>query len=161
LEQVGFLAEGASSEGGVSPVEIAGLVSRSGVSCVEFFATAACDLSGPALQSLLVGPRLAEFCASIDQVIDWQAATDEGEMDCLWGRFRVRREVIRDGLRFTLPYCPNALAWTITVGADGVGIHCTINRPEHDPDFVESIEEFVADWQAGLQGMTAADDRSE
>jgi hypothetical protein len=73
-----------------------------------------------------------------------------GEIDCLWGQFAVHREHIRDGLRFTLPDCPNALAWTTTVAPDGTLIHCTINRSEQDSDFIASIEDFVADWPRGL-----------
>jgi hypothetical protein len=48
------------------------------------------------------------------------------------------------------------LAWTLTAQEDsapsgaGVLIHATINRTEHDPDFIESIEAFVEDWRAGL-----------
>jgi hypothetical protein len=31
-----------------------------------------------------------------------------------------------------------------------VTIHCTINRNDHDADFIASIEQFVDDWQCGL-----------
>jgi hypothetical protein len=62
----------------------------------------------------------------------------------------LRPEPIRDGVRFTLPGRPNALAWTVTAKSEGVLVHCTISRTEHDPDFIESIETFVEDWQAGL-----------
>jgi hypothetical protein len=58
---------------------------------------------------------------------------------------------VRDGVRFTLPGCPNALAWTVTAEPEGVLVHCTINRTEHDPDFIESIETFVEDWRTGLE----------
>jgi hypothetical protein len=43
------------------------------------------------------------------------------------------------------------LAWTVTAEPEGVLVHCTINRTEHDPDFIESIETFVEDWRAGLE----------
>jgi hypothetical protein len=62
----------------------------------------------------------------------------------------VHREVIRDGLRFTLPKCPNALQWTLTAEADGSLIHCTINRAEHDAEFIETIEQFGEAWRQGL-----------
>jgi hypothetical protein len=123
---------------------------------MEFFATAACALTPEQLQQRLTGPRLAEHCASIDRVLHWQ--DEQGEIYCLWGQFRVNRELIRDGVRFTLPYCPNALAWTITAEMDSTGanrvlVHGTINRSEHEPDFVESIEAFLDDWRAGLERL--------
>jgi hypothetical protein len=31
-------------------------------------------------------------------------------------------------------------------------IHCTINRREHEPDFVESIELFLDPWGEGWNG---------
>jgi hypothetical protein len=54
-----------------------------------------------------------------------------------------------------MPECPNALAWTITIDKERVlTIHCTINKMTHDPDFVESIIEFVRDWKKGLNIKT-------
>ncbi|MFW6258304.1 MAG: hypothetical protein ACOC26_02280 [Halochromatium sp.] len=122
---------------------------------MEFFATAQCRFTPDHIQDQVTGPRLTEFCASIDRVLEWSDAQDAGEVYCLWGQFRVRRERIRDGVRFTLPGCPNALAWTITATPEGTLIHCTINRCEHEPDFIESIEEFIADWVQGLDRDSA------
>jgi hypothetical protein len=119
---------------------------------VEFFATAAAATTEADLQRRLTIPALAEHCASIDRVL--RADGDEGEIWCLWGQFLVHREPIRAGVRFTLPRCPNALAWTVTAGTDTpepVVVHCTINRSEHDPDFIESIRLFVDDWRIGLE----------
>ena len=71
--------------------------------------------------------------------------------------FFVERQLIKGGVRFSLPECPNALAWTITTGfepaPDKVIIHCTINRLEHDEDFIESIELFVKSWKIGLEAL--------
>ena len=123
---------------------------------MEFFATSPADWTAESLQRHLTGPNLSAFCASIDRVLHWDDTRDQGEIYCLWGQFQVRRERIRDGVRFTLPTCPNALAWTLTaleeadLSGAGVLIHATINRTEHDPDFIESIEAFVEDWRAGL-----------
>lgn len=128
---------------------------------MEFFSTARCDLTEDQLRQAVTGEKLATFCASIDKVLWWDA--EQGEVYCLWGQFRVHREPIRGGLRFTLPDCPNALAWTLTASAGdttpsyaaGVQIHCTINRTEHEPDFVDSIVTFVDDWKAGLERLEA------
>lgn len=116
---------------------------------MEFFAEAERAMTAGEIQAEITGPRLAEFCDSIDEVMSWDAATDRGEMYCLWGQFQVSREVLKRGVRFTLPGCPNALAWTITEEPRGTVIHCTINQDVDDPDFLESLETFVADWRAG------------
>ena len=119
---------------------------------MEFFATARCELTADQLKVRVTGPQLAAFCASIDKVLWWEQ--EKGEVYCLWGQFRVHREPIRGGLRFILPDCPNALAWTLTAANDRpaeVDIHCTINRSEHDPDFIDAIQTFVDDWRSGLE----------
>lgn len=99
---------------------------------------------------------LPACCASIDRLLS--AQSDRGVIYCLWGEFEVRREAIRGGVRFTLPHCPNALAWTVTGERDPQGptritIHCTINRETHDEEFVESIDQFMDDWRGGLDGF--------
>ena len=105
------------------------------------------------LQSLSVG-KLAHYCSDISSVLDVRN-DDDADIYCIWGEFTVQRQLIRGGVRFTLPECPNALAWTITTGLapepDKVVIHCTINRPTHDPDFIESIESFIDAWKTGLE----------
>ncbi len=118
---------------------------------MEFYAAAAVRLSPLDIQRHVQVANLPHWCASIDRVISQQG--ERGEIYCVWGQFRVHRELIREGLRFTLPGCPNALQWTLTAPADGHGpvqVHCTISRREHDADFVASLEQFVSDWQAGL-----------
>ena len=101
------------------------------------------------LQQALGIEQLASVCASIDRVIE--AHGEQGRIYCLWGEFNVHREAIRQGLRFTLPGCPNALAWTITVSDNRLTVHCTIDRQQHEADFIESLEQFMDDWQNGLQ----------
>ena len=101
---------------------------------MEFFALAQCPLTATQIQDTLRGQQLAAWCATINRVLHWE--DEQGEIYSLWGQFRVRREVIRGGVRFTLPDCPNALAWTLTVAPPAVGreaspgiqVHCTINR---------------------------------
>lgn len=117
---------------------------------MEFFAAVERPMTAEQIRGDVTGPRLTEFCDSIDEVMSWDSATDSGEMYCLWGQFRVNRELLKRGVRFTLPDCPNALAWTVTAEPQGTLIHCTINQDQHDPDFLETIETFVADWRAGM-----------
>lgn len=123
---------------------------------MEFYETARGNPSADQLQQMITGPQLNAWCASIDRMLG--LAGEQGEIYCLRGSFQVSREQIRNGLRFTLPHCPNALAWTLTSENDaesgrpaGVLVHCTINRAVQEPDFIESIETFVEDWRIGLE----------
>lgn len=125
---------------------------------MEFFAVARVTTSEAALREALTIAALPRFCASIEQVIE--AADAAGRIYTVWGEFTVHRETIRGGVRFTLPGCPNALAWTVTTGfapaPEAIVVHCTINRTEHAPDFIETIEVFVDDWRRGLERLGAS-----
>ena len=118
---------------------------------MEFYRNTNKKLTIVELQLLITISDLPRFCSSIYEVMHDDG--DHGEINCLWGVFIVHREVIKDGLRFTLPGCPNAVAWTITVESsnDEIVVHLTINQKQHDPDFIESIEQFVNDWRTGLE----------
>lgn len=119
---------------------------------MEFYANAKVDLSPMMIQRDININNLARRCSSIEKVLSHDG--DHGVIYCVWGEFKVQRELIRHGVRFTLPGCPNALQWTITSVTEGkklVRVHLTIDRPEHDPDFVESLEQFVCDWKQGLE----------
>ena len=102
------------------------------------------------LKDLLSISSLPNHCRSIDSVISDHR--DTGEIYCVWGQFDISREVIKNGVRFALLDCPHAFAWTITYHQQRnmLVIHCTIDDREEDREFIESIEEFVADWGNGL-----------
>ena len=102
------------------------------------------------LKSLLALNNLTVLCDSISNVTALNG--NEGDMCCLWGAFKVRREEIRYGVRFSLLNCPHALAWTITFDEESrdIVIHCTIDKREQEPDFIDSIHEFVEDWSSGI-----------
>jgi hypothetical protein len=72
----------------------------------------------------------------------------------LWGEFNISFDSIKGGVRFTLLDCPNALSWTITTGfppeREKIVLHCTINRTQKPSEFVEEIQEFLDEWEAGL-----------
>ncbi len=74
--------------------------------------------------------------------------------ETLWGAFSISYHKINGGIRFTLLDCPNALAWTITTGfppeRNKIMLHCTINRTQKPTEFVEEINEFLDEWEAGL-----------
>jgi hypothetical protein len=120
---------------------------------MEFFAIAAAPIAVSDLHKHIRVDTLADLCASIDKVISHEG--NRGEIYCVWGEFRVHREMLRDGVRFTLPGCRNGVQWTITADnrekTGTVVVHCTINQRQHDADFVESLEQFVADWKHGLE----------
>jgi len=120
---------------------------------MEFFGEAQVDTDAERLQRRLTIASLPDWCASIPAVR--AAGERQGEVETVWGVFLVTREPVRGGVRFSLPACPNAFGWTVTTDLppreDIVVVHATINRREHDPDFIESIETFVAEWVDGLE----------
>ena len=73
----------------------------------------------------------------------------------LWGEFNISYDTINGGVRFTLLDCPNALSWTITTGfppeKTKIILHCTINRTQKPQEFIEEIDEFLNEWEAGIK----------
>ena len=121
---------------------------------MEFFAELDnAGLDAARLQETLTIGALPRYCASIETVLD-DRDDDTGSIYTVWGPLEVQRQRIITGLRFSLLDCPNAVTWSITAEEDGrVLIHATINRPTHDPDFIETLQQFVADWRDGLQRL--------
>ena len=72
----------------------------------------------------------------------------------LWGEFTISYDKINGGIRFTLLDCPNALSWTITTGfppeRNKIVLHSTINRTQKPTEFIEEVDEFLDEWEAGL-----------
>ena len=119
---------------------------------MEFFQKVPCEtLDLSHLKALLTIKSMPLLCRSIDNVISEQG--NEAEIYCLWGAFNVRRDEIRNGIRFSLLNCPHALAWTITLKqvSHQIVIHCTIDETEQDQDFIDTINEFVKDWTHGIR----------
>jgi len=125
---------------------------------MEFFAIASVPARVSDLQRHVRIATLPRLCASVDKVMSHEG--ERGQIYCVWGEFTIHREMVRDGVRFSLPSCRNGVQWTVTTGsaADSgkVVIHCTVNQRQVDPDFVESLEQFAADWKAGLEGELAS-----
>ncbi len=120
---------------------------------MEFFTRLPVAVTVETLQRRLTIGRLPHWCASIETVL--RDAETSGEIYSVWGTHQVNRETLVNGVRFSLPDCPNGLQWTVTTDQPPdpqcAVIHLTINRAEHDPDFIESIRQFVADWKTGLE----------
>lgn len=119
---------------------------------MEFFHQQPFPASADVLQARLTIADLPVLCESVYGVRGQRG--ERGEIETVWGVFEVTREPIRGGVRFSLPDCPNAFTWSVTTDLPPapslVVVHATINRREHDPDFIESIEIFVRDWGEGL-----------
>jgi len=121
---------------------------------MEFFSELTSITASPdTLKTQLKIARLPELCASIMSVMDDRG--NSGSIYCLWGEFQISREELKYGVRFSLPGCPNALSWSITSDPDSqwITLHLTINKQQHEPDFIESIKQFMADWSRGLEQL--------
>lgn len=118
---------------------------------MEWFITANANLPASELQRQIRVDNLGEWCPA-PPAIDAEAGQ---RVPSGWAALGVHREVIRDGLRFTLPGSANALQWTLTAGAHArsgtVNVHCTLNTPAAGAATVAALERYMADWCAGLE----------
>ena len=94
------------------------------------------------------------FCEEVEAV---DAAEELGRVIYFrhWGRFHLRQEDVMGGVRFSVPDCPNALAWTVTTGyppyPEKIVLHATINRLEHDAEFIDATKALLATLKTGLE----------
>jgi hypothetical protein len=120
---------------------------------MEFYGLADWQTTEREIQQIVRLENIPDFCESIYYLMESQG--DLCKFDTFWGQFHLRREKINGGVRFTMPDCPNGLSLTITTGyppdPQKVFVHCTINRLEHDPNFLETLEDFVKHWVTGLE----------
>ncbi|MEG3640200.1 hypothetical protein [Magnetococcus sp. PR-3] len=120
---------------------------------MEFFATAPSPWGAEEIQKQITPDRLPVFCEAIAVVI--RSDGHGGHYHTDWGEFEITWQAIRGGLRMSMPTCPNVFSWSITTALppdeQQLVVHATINRTEHDPDFIESLEEFVQAWVVGIQ----------
>jgi len=119
---------------------------------MEFYHSVKVNLDPEKIQAALTITNLPRFCASIYEVMFDEGAL--GEINCIWGVFTIR-EVINGGVRFTLPGCPNGVAWMITTGLppdqNCVDVYCSFRGKEPDVDFEDATLEFMNDWKRGLK----------
>lgn len=94
--------------------------------------------------------NLPALCASVHAVPEVDADGRRATIECVWGVFTATVEPIRNGIRYALVTCPNALQWTATTRNGITTLHLTINDAQPDPDFVETIREFMESFQARL-----------
>lgn len=116
---------------------------------MEWFVTASANLPANELQRHIRVENLSEWCAAPP------VFHGDGEQSGVngWTGLGVHREVIRDGLRFTLPGSAHGLQWTLTTGLrpGTVQVHCTLNIAAADTATISALERFMADWCGGLE----------
>jgi len=118
---------------------------------MEFFRIINKQVSEAVIQKNILTDTLEEFTESM-------FVLEEGNPNfkgaTLWGEFEISFDKIKGGVRFALIDCPNALAWTITTGfppeRTKIVLHATINRTQKPAEFLEEIEDFLNEWEVGL-----------
>lgn len=119
---------------------------------MEFFARARIKLPVADLQRQIRIDNLSEWCDGIDRVSAHSG--ERGSIECLWGECSIHREVIRSGLRFSLPGTAQAIQWTLTTDVPAhpgvVLVHGTATAPE-DAILAEEMAVFIAAWERGLE----------
>ena len=74
---------------------------------MEFYAVARVKMSPMVIQRAIHVSNLSDLCGSIDKVLSHHS--DRGGIYFVWGEFKAHRELISQGVRFTLSDCPNAV----------------------------------------------------
>ncbi len=121
---------------------------------MEFFEIAEVATNQEEIRAKVSIDTLPLYCEAIEAVDE---AEELGRVIYFlhWGRFHVRQETVMGGVRFSVPDCPNALAWTVTTGyppaPNRIVIHATINRTEHDEEFLAATKDLLATFKAGLE----------
>lgn len=119
---------------------------------MEFFRSINKQVSEDIIQKRITPRSVSEFS---DTMLFIDGDDHEFRGMTLWGEFIIGFNKIKGGVRFSLLDCPNALSWTITYGyppeINKVVLHCTISRTQKPKEFVEEIEEFLDEWQEGLE----------
>jgi len=121
---------------------------------MEFFEYADILTSQEEIRNKVSIDTLPLFCEAVEAV---DAAEELGRVIYFrhWGRFHLQKEDIMGGVRFSVPDCPNALAWTVTTGyppyPEKIVLHGTINRLAHDPEFIAATQALLATLKTGLE----------
>ncbi|MHB1185699.1 MAG: hypothetical protein ACYC4A_13485 [Desulfobulbia bacterium] len=121
---------------------------------MEFFEYATVLTSQEEIRNKVYIDTLPFFCEEVEAV---DAAEELGRVIYFrhWGRFHLRQEEVMGGVRFSVPDCPNALAWTVTTGyppyPEKIVLHATINRLEHDAEFIGATKALLTTLKTGLE----------
>jgi hypothetical protein len=117
---------------------------------MEFYSTAAVFIPAGELQRHIRIDNLPDWCGSIHRVLT--SDNERGEVESVWGDVRIRREVISDGVRFTLPASHEALQWTITAGQGAkVNIHASVNCQSLPEGAERQLADCIENWRKGIE----------
>ena len=121
---------------------------------MEFFEFADVMTNQDSIRKTVSLDNLPLYCEEIEAVEEAEAL---GRVIYFghWGRFHIRCDQVMGGVRFSVPDCPNALAWTVTTGypphPEKIVLHATFNRTEHDADFIAATKALLAALKTGLE----------
>ena len=127
---------------------------------MEFFEFVEVVTSEEAIRGKVTVDTLPFYCEDIEEVDE---AEELGRVVYFrhWGRFHIVNAEVMGGVRFWVPDCPNALAWTVTTGyppePEKIVLHATINRTEHSPDFLAATKSLLASFKEGLERNFTSD----
>ena len=118
---------------------------------MEFFKIIHKQSSEEIIQEKITPDTLEKFTESMFLIENFESDFSGGT---LWGEFLMSYNKINGGVRFALLDCPNALQWTITTGflpeRNKIVLHATINQTQKSTEFLEEVEDFMNEWEAGL-----------
>jgi len=121
---------------------------------MEFFRIIDKQVSENQLQEKITPNSVADFTESMMFLEDFN---NNFKGLTLWGEFLISYDKIKGGVRFTLLDCPNALSYTITTGfppeREKIVLHSTINRTNKPKEFIEEIDDFLNEWEEGLNSQ--------
>ena len=95
--------------------------------------------------------NLPQLCSDVYEVTASDADVRQGEINCIWGAFKIEVYPLKNGIRYALTGCPNALQWTVTTRHGETTLHGSINQTTPDPEFAETIESLLLHFYQGLQ----------
>ncbi|TNF35989.1 MAG: hypothetical protein EP315_04855 [Gammaproteobacteria bacterium] len=116
---------------------------------MEFFVNVPVQVSADLIKSYINLHKLSEWCDAINEVVNLEG--NRALLVCEMGRLHVHRELIQDGVRFSITDSPYALQWTVTADQDHkVLIHCTLNCQQCAAEFIQQLERFLLCWENGI-----------
>lgn len=116
---------------------------------MEFYKRIEVPIPVSRLQQDLNLLKLSRWCSSINEVLAKEGNRAVIHSD--WGTIHVHRELIQNGVRFSVTDDPTALQWTVTSDGDVVMIHATINSIECGPEIQSRMDHFMDCWQQGVE----------
>ncbi len=121
---------------------------------MEFFEFVDVTTNQEDIRTRVLIDTLPHFCKAVEAV---DGTEELGRVVYFreWGRFHIRQETVMGGVRFSVPDCPNALAWTVTTGyppcPQKIVLHASINRIEHNAEFIAATQTLLASLKIGLE----------